>query len=531
MLLLSSALLAGYARLQGPSWLLGPVCLVPFLAALERTRALRTACLLGAAQAVGFALGALGWFPLAVQRYVGVSAWGAFALLALTAPLLQPQFLALALARTGLRRTGAGLAALGGALAYVGVEWAAPRLLDASLGYGLYPAEGLRQAADVAGVRGLTLALLLCNEALWALAHARAWRRALALAAPLGLAALYGTWRLGTLEQVARARDGGEPGLRVGLVQANLTRYAELAEAEGTYGAVRTVLDTHYALSRALLQAPAPPELLVWPETVYPTTFGSPRSEAGAELDAELRAFAHDTGVPLLFGTYAWEAGREYNAAVLLSAQEAAPAQGYRKVHPFPLSEYVPAWLDSPALRAWAPWLGTWSPGPGLQLLTLERPGRRTLRLAPLICFDAAEPGLAAEGARAGADLLVTLANDAWFAGGLGARQHLVVSAFRSIETRLPQVRATPSGVSAEIDPLGRIVREAEPERVQALGAQLRPGPLAPALAAAWGDWVGSAALLALGLLVATRLRLALTPGLSSEHPAQGTTSSAITPR
>jgi apolipoprotein N-acyltransferase len=509
--LLSTALLAGFVRLEAPWHLLGPVCLVPFLAALERARSLRAALLLGAAQAVGLALAALAWFPLAVQRYAGVPAWLAFALLVLAAPLLQPQLLALAGARWGLARQGAGpgLAALGGALAYVGVEWAAPRLLDASLGYGLYPAEGLRQAADVAGVRGLTLALVLANEAVWALwrdrarlaAPARAWRRTLALALPLLLASAYGAARRAQL-------DAAAPGdtLRVGLVQANLTAYAALAEKLGSYGAVRTVLDTHYALSEELLAQAEAPELVVWPETVYPTTFGRPRSEAGAELDAELLGFSQRTRVPLLFGTYASDGVHEYNAAVLLSASQDAGAQTYRKARPFPLTEYVPPLLEGPRLRAWLPWLGTWSPGPGAELLTLPRARGPALQLLPLICFDVAAPGLVAEAARRGADGIVTLANDAWFAGGAGTRQHLVVAAFRSVETRLPQVRATPSGISAEIDALGRITRHTEEARAEVLSARLALAPRALPLAARWGDWLGGAALAGLALLGALRL-------------------------
>lgn len=510
--LAATALLAGYARLEAPWHLLGLVCLVPFLAGLERTRGWRPALALGAVQAVGFTLAAQGWFPGAVARYTGVPAGLALALLLVAAPLLQPQLLALAAVRGALRQAGPGRAALGGALAYVGVEWAAPRLFDATLGYGLYPAEALRQAADVAGVRGLTLALLLANEALWALLRDRARlsagrvrARALGLALPLVLAAAYGAVRWRQLD--APGAQAAPPPLRVGLVQANLTRYAELAAQLGTYGAVRTVLDTHYALSDALLAArEGAPELLVWPETVYPTTFGAPKSEAGAELDDELRAFAARARVPLLFGAYTSDGAREYNAAVLLAPGEAL-GQAYRKARPFPLTEYVPPALEGPRLRHLLPWLGTWSPGPGAGALTLARAGQAPLVLLPLICFDVAAPGLVAEGARRGARAIVTLANDAWFTGSAGARQHLVVAAFRSVETRLPQVRATTSGISAEIDALGRITRHTDEDRPQVLLARLAPGPGAATLAVAWGDWLGGVGLAgALALLLAPAL-------------------------
>ena len=63
--LLGTALLAGYSRLEAPWHLLGGVCLVPFLAALAHARGLRAALLLAAAQAAGLTLAALHWFPAA----------------------------------------------------------------------------------------------------------------------------------------------------------------------------------------------------------------------------------------------------------------------------------------------------------------------------------------------------------------------------------------------------------------------------------------------------------------------------------
>jgi apolipoprotein N-acyltransferase len=82
----------------------------------------------------------------------------------------------------------------------------------------------------------------------------------------------------------------------------------------------------------------------------------------------------------------------------------------------------------------------------------------RTLRVAPLVCYDAVDPDLGVEAARQGAELLLVLSNDSWFAHGAGPHQHLIVSAFRSVETGLPQVRATNTGISAEIDATGAIL-------------------------------------------------------------------------
>ena len=82
-------------------------------------------------------------------------------------------------------------------------------------------------------------------------------------------------------------------------------------------------------------------DAVLWSETVYPTTFGHPKSEAGAELDREILGIVDAAGVPFVFGTYDRDAAGEYNAAAFV-----APGTGllgfYRKTRPFPLTEHVP---------------------------------------------------------------------------------------------------------------------------------------------------------------------------------------------
>src|SRR5207253_1024234 len=103
----------------------------------------------------------------------------------------QPQFAVFALARTSMRRRGLGMVptAVAGACAWVATEWLVPKLLGDTLGIGLYPSRILRQAADLAGLGGLTLIVVLVNESLHA-AGAAAWRGELRrIAPPLAAAA------------------------------------------------------------------------------------------------------------------------------------------------------------------------------------------------------------------------------------------------------------------------------------------------------------------------------------------------------
>lgn len=522
--ILGSALLCGLCAHGGAGWTLAPVVLVPWLVSLERVRGPWSALAGGAAMAVAFVLAVLGWFGIAIGRFSG---WGDAAgvlVLVLAAPLLQPQLLAFALVRWWAgRRWRWPLRALAGACAWVACEWLWPKLLGDTLGHGVVPSPWLRQLAEVGGAAGITFVLLLVNEAIAAAIlrrglGARGWGPPLAGACAVLLAwAGYGAWRVGQL-QVPPA--GAEP-LRVGIVQSNITDYERLRRERGAYEVVREVLDVHFALSARAVGEGA--DALLWSETVYPTPFGFPRSEAGAEFDAEITARVDALGVPLVFGSYDLDAQGEYNAAVVLEPGGGVIGR-YRKTRPFPLSEHVPAWLDGPVLRRLLPWAGTWQPGDGARVLPLRLRDGREVPVQPLICLDDVNPRIAIDGARLGAQLLLGLSNDSWFsADGSGARLHLAVARLRSVETRLPQLRATADGISTAIDPAGDLVATTVIGEQALLVAEVLPREPTPTLAMRWGDWVGAVALGILLLLAALawlpRLRL---PAGSVAEPVDG---------
>ncbi len=501
----ASALLLGLYARGGHAWPLGFVALVPWLWSLDAaqgTRAtLRSAVLMG----IGFVAAVFAWFAFAVAAFTGIASWAAFAALLLAAPLLQPQLLVFALVRGVVGRSHGPVArALAGAAAWVAAEWLLPKLLGDTLGHGLYPAATLRQAADLGGAAGLTFLLILINECVAAALAARRRDRLV----PLGIAACvitalwgYGAYRLHALSSM---QEDAAP-LRVAMVQSNIVDYERLRRESGAYAVVRRVLDTHFAMSQLAIDHQRA-DALLWSETVYPTTFGNAKSADGAALDAEILGFVARSRVPLVFGSYDIDAGGEYNAAIFVDPVDGA-LTAYRKTRPFPLTEHVPRWLDSPALRRALPWTGTWQRGDGPRVFPLRLRDGREVPVSPLICLDAVDPALAIGSARLGAQALFVLSNDAWFtAHPAGARLHLAVSAFRSIETRLPQLRATTNGISAVIDRSGAITaRTAIGERALLVG-EVHTGAPPMTLMVRWGDWVGRACALALLLFAAWSL-------------------------
>jgi apolipoprotein N-acyltransferase len=526
---LSALLVRAGAQVESPWHLLFGVSLVPWLAALDALERDRQALISGVAMCLAFVALVFSWFARAISGYADAPLATGWIALLVSAPILEPQLLVFAVVRVRARR------ALGasswGSIAWISISaWIAcdalwPKLFADGLGTGLHASPRMRQAADLASVPGLTFAVLWVNELLWwafrrarGAAHPRARARAAApaLAGALAVPALlhaYGAIRLAELAQAP-----ADAPVRVAIVQADVSQYDRMAARHGTWEATRRILDAHLELSRAATAA-APVDWLVWPETVYPLTFGSPRTGDADLFDGEISELVATQGVPLLFGAYEAEGDHEYNAAFFLTLESPAPPvpspgllqlgyDVYRKSRLFPFTERLPGFLESEWLRAWLPWAGAWRPGSGALRVDIRLGDGRVLPVAPLICYDALDAGLAAGAGRSGARVIATLSNDSWFSEGAGPRLHLVQSAFRSIETRLPQVRSTNTGISALIDTTGEIVRETAVHDRVTLTGELRPRAADLRFAAGGGRWLAWALLAsAAGVVAVARAR------------------------
>lgn len=503
----SLLLQAFYKRIDSPWFWFGWVCFVPWMAALDATRSPRGILASALLMNLTFVLVHFGWFTETMQLYTGTSFSTALIALVVAAPILEPQLFLFAAARY-LARILAGDPSRGGvrfwyvaltaSSVYVAAEWVLPKLFPVTLGYGLYGSRLMRQAGDIAGSPGLTFVVLIGNECVLAILRAltrRApvrsrLRRALVPAAagamlPLLLLA-YGFVRCREID--ARAAQAAK--LTVAAVQANISNYDALAKELGTYEGVRYILDAHYRLSSEAAQS-SDPDLIIWPETVYPTTFGSPKSPDGAAFDREIAGFVKSAGRPFIFGSYDSEGDKQFNAAVFIGAGRDGKVayDVYRKAFLFPFTERVPSYLDFPLMRRWFPWFGTWAPGAPPEPVAVRLADGRGLRVAPLICYDALDPELATTAARQGADMIVTLSNDSWFAAGIAPRLHLRMAAFRSIETHLPQVRATNTGISAAISATGEITRTLDVGERGVLVAEIPLTGEAGTLMVRWGNW------------------------------------------
>src|SRR5262249_17947017 len=160
----------------------------------------------------------------------------------------------------------------------------------------------------------------------------------------------------------------------------------KLAAELGTYDAVEKIIGEHLALSAELSRAGVP-GVVIWPEMVYPTTFGAPKSEEGAFFDRRIASFALASNAPLVFGAAAASADGEHNAAFFLSPG-GAPVT-YEKSLLFPVAERLPGWLDWDWLRRAFPWTGALRRGRGARAVPLRLASGEEVRFAPLICYEA----------------------------------------------------------------------------------------------------------------------------------------------
>jgi apolipoprotein N-acyltransferase len=133
----------------------------------------------------------------------------------------------------------------------------------------------------------------------------------------------------------------------------------------------------------------------------------------------------------------------------------------YDKVHLVPFGEYLPFadFFDRMKIRQFVDVPGGFKSGAAHTVLAL--PGLPVA--VPLICYEAIFPEEVAAAVKAGATrpgFLLNVTNDAWFGRTVGPYQHLAEARLRAIEEGLPMVRAANTGISAIIDPYGRIENE-----------------------------------------------------------------------
>ncbi len=466
--------------------------LVPLWWALATTAARRrdaalVGFLFGAAAFAGGHLWLLALIdPFFDGRYAtGIALWIAYGLW-FALPFALYGLLFSALRRRGLPIAVAGIAP------YVALEWLQPQIFPLYAGNGLVAVPLLAATADVGGPLFLTALVAGANVVVY---ETLAWRegrrpRPIAIWAAGAVVAVgvlgYGAIRNAEVD----AANARAPAIRVGVVQANLDVRSRDALGVSAHR-------SHLAQTRELLNQ-GDVDLVVWPESAYVRGIRRP-------LPVSSRPIVQEMPVPLLFGASSTLEvnGRKVKInSALLAGEDGLIREAYDKNLLIPLAESLPFADVFPSLATLFPHAEEFAAAHAVGALTFG-----PWRIATPICYEAIRPELVRRMVtEAHPHLFVTLANDAWFGDSQEPWIHLGLAQLRAIEHRRWLVRATNSGVSAIVDPAGRIV-----ERTGLLTRENLHGVVHPltgeTLYDRLGDWPGWTSLVVVAGAIARAAR------------------------
>jgi apolipoprotein N-acyltransferase len=425
------------------------IALVPLLWALHGASA-RAGALLGLVTGAVF----FGIFIYWIS-YFGYAAWGALVALE-TAFVVVFGILGARASRTLAGRL------LGVPLLWTGLEIARARypfggFAWGSLGYSQHSGGSLLPLARVGGVVAVGLVCVAVNALIAEAIASRVRRTAVLVAIVAALVLLPGVLPLGLAGPQAGTLD-------VAAIQGNVprNRFTSLSRRGRVGPEDFTIVDNHLRETKLLLGQPKP-DLIVWPENSFDR---DPR--LNADMFDPVVQTLHQIGAPLLAGAIL-DAGDRFTNTNLLVEPNGQIVQHYDKVHLVPFGEYVPIHF----FRSIVPALDRELPSdaiPGRKLVVFQVGGAR---IGTVICFESTYPEVARSLVRNGAEILIVTTNDASFGTSPAARQHLAMSQMRAVELGRSVVHAAISGISAVIQPDGKITQEAGLFRPAMLRARL----------------------------------------------------------
>ncbi len=467
---------------------LSMIALLPLLWAVLRPEAVERRKYLRRSALTGYLAGVLWyglncyWIYATMHQYGGLPPIVAVGIVALFSLILGLYFglfaLLVALVRQG---TGRLLwAACAAPFLWVAVEFLAAHLTCVpwdQLGYSQVDNLLLTRLAPWTGVYGLSTVLAGVNAVWLGAFFARTPRRRMRFVG--GALLLTCGLQSGSLLRPARAPAGAravlvQPDLRVG---ADLSEENEWVDAPGdpawtrhttAYLSLSGNVCTPYLLGmpepapvrvkRICLGPAVKPDLVAWPESPSPFRSWDPR------FTLLLGELAGRTGATTVVGAPSVDlAGHLYNAAIV-TRPDGTRAGEYRKAHLVPWGEYVPFAPVFAFAGTLTQNVGRFTHGRDRSVFTL--PDGHTMGV--FICYEAVFADEIRQFARNGAQVFVNISDDGWYGDTSAPWQHLNMARMRAIENRRWIVRDTNSGVTAAIDPLGRVT-ESMPRHV--LGA------------------------------------------------------------
>ncbi len=446
--------------------LLAPIALTPLLIALAQTRDGWQRFFLGWAAGILYWFFLCTWIQFVLEKHgdMGlIGSWAAFGLFCalkalhlavfscLAGPLMRSRWAVPAVAAlwTGLERTHGSLGFAWLDLGNAGINMSLPLRL-----------------APYVGVYGISFVLAMLSVA----AACAILRQPRLRLAPLFVLPLL--WLLPAIPQ-------GTPTDQSALIiQPNIDPSTQWTALE------RMNAQNRLSLLSSILPAP----LVIWPELPAPLYYYEDRDFHQAAINIARH------GSYFLFGTVAYTNGHQPLNSALLLRPDGSEAGRYDKIDLVPFGEFIPPLFSF--VNRITQEVGDFTPGHDIKVLNAG-----PNHLGVFICYESAFPDLVRQFSASGANVLMNLSNDAYFGHSEARVQHLSLVRMRAVENRRFIVRSTNDGITAVIDPAGRVIKQFQPYREVA--ATVSFGTVsAPTFYALHGDWFAWTCLV-LGLLFA----------------------------
>jgi len=342
---------------------------------------------------------------------------------------------------------------------WVAAEYYYPLLFPFSIASPLANYYPIIQASDLVGINFYSFLLILFNFTFFNIINAarsggmQNFKEILMVSGLTIIVIIYGFHRISIVDK--QIEDASK--IKVGIVQGNfdftekkMNNYLVMVNE---YKKLSTLLDSK-------------PQLIIWPETAVQVFISTDSNFL--KLDDSL-LIPENTKSYFLTGGLSYEIINKnmplneeninyYNSAFLTDYNGKILGR-FHKIKLLLFGEYLPFSDYFPSIKKLSPATGDYIPGNELNLLEIDN---YNIKLATLICYEDIIPSFARRFKQKGANLLVNLTNDAWFGKTIAPYQHLLIALPRSVENRSYFIRATNTGVSAIIDPVGRILRQTD---------------------------------------------------------------------
>jgi len=330
-----------------------------------------------------------------------------------------------------------------------------PAVFPWNLGYPFIQNSILSQVAEYIGFLGISFLVLSSNVILYFVFKAAISfpKNKLQFLKPLSLwIAFISVWLFwGVVNKKNILKP--DQSIEIGLIQANIGNLEKMAAEKGT-GFREEILSQYVNLSRKHIDKFPEARIIFWPETAFPDILNSEFQYRKNAL--ALTGFIKEKNISMITGGYGYvrdfqnNKNKDYNSLFFINPDGSQNVEPYSKSILIIFGERVPFLEYFPSLAKINPAGEGFSAGPGPTTKNFQN-----IIWGPQICYESLYPFFSSKLNKLGAQVIVNVTNDSWYGKYSEPYQHLLMTAARSIETRLPTVRATNTGISTVINTQG----------------------------------------------------------------------------